>query len=85
MGRFWISKNYPYNDEFCAYVDTKEFVRGLYLSLMTELGFGLYENIDNCPGGEERNVIWKPYNELKSCKIETYISGNEICEDGIQS
>lgn len=51
MGRFWISKNCPYNDEFTAYVDTKEFVRGFYLSLMTELGFGLYEDIDNHPEG----------------------------------
>lgn len=85
MGRFWISKNYPYNDEFCAYVDTIEFVRGLYLSLITELGFGLYENIDNYPEGEERNLIWKPYNDLKSHYIEAYISGHEIREDSIQS
>lgn len=85
MGRFWISKNYPYNDEFTAYVDTKEFVRGFYLSLMTELGFGLYEDIDNHPEGEERSAVWKPYNDLKSRKIEAYISGIEIREDGIQS
>lgn len=85
MGRFWISKNYPYNDEFSAYVDTKEFVRGFYLSLMTELGFGIYEDIDNHPEGEERNAVWKPYNDLKSRKIEAYISGIEIREDGIQS
>lgn len=85
MGRFWISKNYPYNDEFTAYVDTKEFVRGFYLSLMTELGFGLYEGIDKHPEGEERNAVWKPYNDLKSRKIEAYISGIEIREDGIQS
>lgn len=85
MGRFWISKNCPYNDEFSAYVDTKEFVRGFYLSLMTELGFGLYEGIDNHPEEEERNAVWKPYNDLKSRKIEAYISGIEIREDGIQS
>lgn len=85
MGRFLISKNCPYNDEFTAYVDTKEFVRGFYLSLMTELGFGLYEDIDNHPEGEERNAVWKPYNDLKSRKIEAYISGIEIREDGIQS
>lgn len=85
MGRFWISKNYPYNDEFSAYVDTKEFVRSFYLSLMTELGFGIYEDIDNHPEGEERNAVWKPYNDLKSRKIEAYISGIEIREDGIQS
>lgn len=85
MGRFLISKNYPYNDEFSAYVDTKEFVRGFYLSLMTELGFGIYEDIDNHPEGEERNAVWKPYNDLKSRKIEAYISGIEIREDGIQS
>ena len=23
-----------------------------------------------------RNAIWKPYNDIKSCKIESYISGN---------
>ena len=85
MGRFWISKDYPYNDEFSAYVDTKEFVRSFYLSLMTELGFGIYEDIDNHPEGEERNAVWKPYNDLKSRKIEAYISGIEIREDGIQS
>lgn len=38
MGRLWISKDYPYNDEFSAYMDTKEFVRSFYMSLMTELG-----------------------------------------------
>lgn len=84
MGRFWIANDCPYENEFCAYVDTKEFVRGLYLSLMTKLGFCLYDDIDNYPKGEERNLIWKPYNDLKSHKIESFISGLEIQEDDHQ-
>ena len=79
MGRFWFSNNYPYNDEFCAYVNIKEFVRGLYLFVMTELGFRLYKSIDNYPKGEERNAMWKPYNDFKSCKIEAFIT-NEMCK-----
>ena len=85
MGQFWISKNYPYHNEFNAYVDTKEFVRGFYLSLMTELGFRLYDDIDNYPSGEELHAKWKPYNDLKSCKIEAFISGQEIREDDCQT
>ncbi len=81
MGRFWISQNIPYDDKFSGYVNTKEFVRGFYLSLMTELGFGLYNNIDNYPEGEERLAKWKPYNDLKSRKIEAYISDLEPHED----
>ena len=50
MGRFWISKDCPYDGKFCAYVDTREFVRGLYLSLMTVLGFGLYDDINASSG-----------------------------------
>lgn len=34
MGRFWISKRYPYDSKFCAYVDTQEFVNG-FLSLIS--------------------------------------------------
>lgn len=85
MGRFWISKNYPYDSEFCAYVNTQEFVKGLYLSLMTELGFGLYKDIDNPPKGEERSTLWMPYNDLKSRKIESFIHGLDIQDDGIRS
>ena len=83
MGRFWISKNYPYDNEFCAYVNTKEFVKVLYLSLMTELGFGLYDDRDNPPKEEERCALWRPYNDLKSRKIESFIYGLDIKEDGI--
>ena len=85
MGQFWISKSCPYDNMFNAYVDTKEFVRGFYLSLMTELGFHLYDDIDNYPSGEELHAKWKPYNDLKSCKIEAFISGQEIREDAIQT
>lgn len=85
MGRFWISKGYPYHNEFCAYVNTKDFVKVLYLSLMTELGFGLYDDIDKYPKGEELNAIWKPYNDLKSNKVEAYITGIENQEDDTQN
>lgn len=85
MGQFWISNSYPYHDVFCAYVNTKEFVKVLYLSLMTELGFCLYVDIDDYPEEKERNDIWKPYNDLKSKKIEAYISGQTVHDDGIQS
>lgn len=36
MGRFWISRCYPYDIEFCAYVDTQEFVKE-FLSLILTL------------------------------------------------
>ena len=85
MGQFWISKNYPYENKFNAYVNTKEFIRGFYLSLMTSLGFCLYDDIDDYPTGEELQAKWKPYNALKSRKIESFISGQEILEDGIRS
>ena len=52
---------------------------------MTELGFGLYDDIYNYPKGEERYSIWKPYNNLKSRKIEAYITGLETQEDDKQS
>ena len=81
MGRFWISKCCPYDDLFCAYVNTQEFVRGLYLSLMTTLGFGIYDDIDNYPDGEKRNATWKPYNDLKSSKVEAYVTGQDYQED----
>lgn len=84
MGRFWISKSFPYDDKFSGYVNTKEFVRGLYLSLMTKLGFGLYDNIENYPNCTEHIVKWKPYNDLKSRKIESYISNLNIQEDDTQ-
>lgn len=85
MGRFWISKDAQYDDEFTAYVNTKEFVKGLYLSLMTELGFMLYDDIENYPSGKERNEIWKPYNNLKSREVEAFITGQEIQKDGTPS
>ena len=85
MGQFWISKNHPYDNNFNAYVNTKEFVCGFYFSLMTKLGFSLYDDIDNYPSEEELYAKWKPYNDLKSRKIEAFIFGQEMHEDGIRS
>jgi hypothetical protein len=85
MGQFWISKDYPYDNKFNAYVDTKEFVSALYLSLMTKLGFSLYDGINNYPTGEELRAKWKPYNDLKSCKVEAFITGQEIPEADSQT
>ena len=75
MGRFWISERLAYDIKHDAYVNTVEFVRGLYLSFMTELGFHIYHGISDYPCGEERAAVWKPYNDLKSRKIEAFIYG----------
>ena len=75
MGQFWIFDSKMVYPELTAYVNVREFVIGLYLSLMTELGFGLYEGVDNYPSGEEISIRWRPYNELKSNVIESYIAG----------
>lgn len=76
MGQFWILDSKMVHPEFTAYVNVREFVIGLYLSLMTELGFGLYEGVDNYPSGEKMRIIWGPYNEMKSNVIESYIAGH---------
>ncbi len=73
MGQFWVMKSSGREILFQAYVNTKEFVKGMYLSLMTKLGFYLYDNIDAYPSGEERLSIWTPYNNLKSRSIELFI------------
>jgi len=78
MGEFWVIPSCKHDAEFNAYVSTKEFIKGIYLSLMTELGFSLYDNVDNYPSGEERERIWIPYNLLKSGIIESFISGLAI-------
>lgn len=61
---------------FSAYVNRREFVRGLYLTLMTHFGFGIYTTeefqTDNYPKGEELVKRWQPYNVLKSDIIEWY-------------
>lgn len=77
MGELWIVKDSDSLPVFCAYVNIRIFIKGLYLSLMTELGFGLYRNIDDCLSANEIHSIWKPYNELKSLSLEHYISGSE--------
>ncbi len=81
MGRFWISKSNTYDVDFCAYVEAEEFVRSLYLTLMTELGFGLYNDIDSYPSAGEKRTAWKPYNDLKSRKIEAFILGQTFLSE----
>lgn len=45
MGQLWIEKKEETSiPAFAAYVNTKEFIKGLYLSLMSELGFFIYSN-----------------------------------------
>lgn len=81
MGQFWISKSGQSASELYAYVNTQEFVRALYLSLMNELGFCLYDDINNYPTGDERVAVWKPYNDLKSPRVEAFIYGLPPCDD----
>lgn len=78
MGQLWIEKKEETSiPAFAAYVNTKEFIKGLYLSLMSELGFFIYSNKvykdQDYPTGKEREECWKPYNDLKSVQIESYI------------
>ena len=81
MGQFWIENSHTQDKPFQAYVNIKNFIKGLYLSLLTELGFHIYKDMDNYPSGNERNNIWKPYNQLKSRLIESYISNQRPMED----
>lgn len=79
MGQFWI-KNRTGDSipKFNAYVNKREFVRALYLSIMTHFGFCIYNvrfrDGDKYPEGEEREKVWEPYNAMKSSIVEWYIS-----------
>lgn len=77
MGRLWIEKEKSVIPDFAAYVNTKEFIKSIYLSLMTELGFFIYSKDiykdREYPTGKEKEECWKPYNDLKSVQIESYI------------
>lgn len=81
MGRFRIVDSH--NDEHCftAYVNIKNFVKGVYLSLMTKLGFFIYESSKNYPTGEELIRAWTPYNNLKSRMLESFISNRTPLAD----
>lgn len=77
MGHFWVRDESNILPEFFAYVNRREFVRTLYLSFMTRLGFYLYSRYD---GAEELSPsdkfkkYYQPYNELKSDIIEWFIT-----------
>lgn len=77
MGQIRIEKSCR-GELFSAYVNRHEFVRGLYLTLMTHFGFGIYTTeefqTENYPKGEELVKRWQPYNILKSDIIEWYIT-----------
>lgn len=77
MGRFWIEKKDGSMPELAAYVNAKEFVKGIYLTLMSTLGFYIYPSREVYPEGKEREECWKPYNELKSIAIENFINDIE--------
>ena len=79
MGRLWMRKTIDgLLPNFSAYVDRREFVRALYLSLMTHLGFDNYDiNLKTCedyPTGEDRDKAWEAYNAFKSPLVEWYIT-----------
>ena len=63
---------------FSGYVNRREFVRGLYLSLMNHFGFCNYTKeefrLNMYPTGMERMERWRPYNSLRSSIIEWYIT-----------
>lgn len=81
MGRFWIENPRTHDILFNAYVNIKNFIKGVYLSLMTELGFDFYESVDDCPSGDERVRVWTPYNHLKSRIVESFITGLDPVAD----
>ncbi|MCQ2239300.1 MAG: hypothetical protein MJZ73_08715 [Bacteroidaceae bacterium] len=77
MGRLWIQKGNSSDNIDSAYVNKREFVKSFYLSLMTELGFNIYDiklSEDSYPEGESLIKYWIPYNKLKSRIIEWYIT-----------
>lgn len=82
MGQFRIEKPRTHDNLFNAYVNIKNFIKGVYLSLMTELGFGFYENVDDCPSGDDSVRVWTPYNQLKSRSVESFITGLSPVVDG---
>ena len=69
-----------HNEEelFSAYVERREFIRGLYLSLLNHLGFLIFTTEEfraaKYPEGEELVKRWQPYNDLRSDIIEWYIT-----------
>lgn len=77
MGQLRVEK-YTDRDLFSAYVNRREFVRGLYLSLMGYFGFDIYtpEELQAAkyPQGEDRMKRWQPYNDLHSDIIEWFIT-----------
>ena len=77
MGQFYIEEGYG-EIPFFSYVDRREFVRALYLSLMSFFGFNIYTTeefrTDNYPQGEERARRWQDYNNLRSDIIEWFIT-----------
>lgn len=78
---YGIENSHTHEKFFWAYVNIKNFIKGLYLSLLTELGFHSYKNTDNYLSEDERNNVWKPYNQLKSKLIESYITNQKPMED----
>lgn len=77
MGQFWIEKSGSNIPEIAAYVNTKEFVKGIYLSLMSSYGFYVYPKSVNededYPSDAKKEEYWNPYNSLKSIFIESYL------------
>lgn len=81
MARLWVMKSGCGNACFEAYVHTKEFVKSLYFSLMTSLGFFIYKSIDKYPSAEERHAVWTPYNRLKSQIVEAFVTEEACAEE----
>lgn len=75
VGLLSVEEAGDYSLHLLAYVDTKVFVKGLYLTLLSQLGFFLYGRAVPYPTGEERHRLWVPYNDVKSLVIEHYITG----------
>ncbi|MCQ2174497.1 MAG: hypothetical protein MJY61_05115 [Bacteroidales bacterium] len=77
MGQFWVREEGNILPEFYAYVNKREFVRTLYLSFMTKLGFYIYRRDDGAEElspSEKFEKYYRPYNELKSDIIEWFIT-----------
>ena len=73
-GLFYVY-NWRYNEPVYAFCKTRDFVKSLYLSVLSYIGLGnndFYEEWYRYDGGDDERK-WKLYNEFKSDLIEWYI------------
>lgn len=77
MGQFWVRQEGSSFPIFNAYVDRREFVKTVYLSFMTKMGFYRYgrnDGAEELSASDKYRKYFQPYNELKSDIIEWFIT-----------